>query len=68
MQDPFLDSSLGEGTESQPTFISSLLSEEQQRQLIVLLHEFRDYDEMPGLDRKFIDDHFDLAFCDRKNL
>lgn len=39
VQDPFLDKNLGEGTESQPTFISSLLSEEQQRQLIVLLNE-----------------------------
>lgn len=42
VQDPLLEINLGEGTESRPTFISSLLSEEQQRQLIVLLKEFRD--------------------------
>lgn len=36
VQDPLLERNLREGTESRPTFISSLLSEEQQRQLIVL--------------------------------
>lgn len=36
VQDPLLEINLREGTESRPTFISSLLSEEQQRKLIVL--------------------------------
>lgn len=60
VQDPLLEVNLGDGTESRPTFISKLLSEEQQSQMVALLKEFRDsfawdYDEMPGLDRKLIE-------------
>lgn len=60
VQDPLLEVNLGDGTESRPTFISKLLPEEQQSQMVALLKEFRDsfawdYDEMPGLDRKLIE-------------
>ncbi len=37
VQDPLLEVNLGDGTESRPTFISKLLSEEQQSQMVALL-------------------------------
>lgn len=36
VQDPLLEVNLGDGTKSRPTFISKLLSKEQQSQMVAL--------------------------------
>ncbi|CAL2270703.1 unnamed protein product [Prunus armeniaca] len=60
VEDPLQEINLGTEEDPRPTFISALLKEPLNGEIIALLHDFRDcfawhYHEMPGLDKKLVE-------------